>query len=191
MMTSGLKEVRLGFLLVLLVGSCKEPRPSTASLPVSTASTIIPGRSDVEIADIRKTYRSVGERLEKLDRVVVELDGYAAEGARATGYFSALTLEKLRVEYFAESGYRVHDFYFADSSLVFMYSTRQLASQMTPELLGVVENRFYVSNGRLIRWVDDRGRMRTTTQPDAQAELLKVLEDAAEFKGIVTRRYKD
>jgi len=151
MTTVGLKEERLGFLLVLLVGFVQRASSQLGECCCRDSFRDHSMGCDVEIADIRATYRSVGERSEKLDRIVVELQGYAVEGARATGYFSALTLEKLRLEYFAESGKRVEDFYFADSSLVFMSSTRQLTSPMTPELLGVVENRFYVLNGGLIQ----------------------------------------
>lgn len=141
---------------------------------------------DPEISVIRQQYSLINQQANRYATVSRELDGYAVEGADLTGYFAGRDLRKIVARYFAESGFGREEYYFKGGELFFVLRQKNRASQSHPDLEGVAENRFYFASRRLIRWIDEYGRLVVVDQPAARSEAQHLLSEATKFSRMLT-----
>lgn len=138
-----------------------------------------------EISRIRTRFVSINSDTTSYRIVRRDIEGYAVEGADISGYFMADTLKKIVARYFAESGFGREEFYFWQGQLIFVFRQKNRSSQQCLDCEGVDENRFYLSGGRLLRWVNERGLLLVADQPAAIDETRRLLRTAAEFTALL------
>ena len=111
------------------------------------------------ISSIRERYAAVNKNLSKYRVVKKELSGFSAEGGELVAYFEGASVVKMAATHLGETGRWLEEFYYRGGELVFVFSRRETYdAPMSGKVSRRAEERFYFAGGRLIRWLDSRGR---------------------------------
>lgn len=111
------------------------------------------------ISSIRERYAAVNKNLSKYRVVKKELSGFSTEGGELVAYFDGAAVVKMAATHLGETGRSLEEFYYRDGELVFVFYRRETYdTPMSGRVSKTAEERFYFAGGRLIRWLDSRGR---------------------------------
>lgn len=111
------------------------------------------------ISSIRERYAAVNKNLAKYRVVRKELSGFSAEGGELVAYFHGASVVKVVATHLGETGRSLEEFYYRGGELVFVFYRRETYdAPMSGKVSKTAEERFYFAGGRLIRWLDSRGR---------------------------------
>ena len=120
-----------------------------------------------------------------------ELTENSAEGGEIKAYYDDTVLRKVIAAYYGETGKKVIDYYFWDNAIFFMfvqeykYNSPVYVTEDMPEAgleaydeskTKITENRYYFTQNRLIRWLDNNKKKVDINSPlfiEKQKELLK------------------
>jgi hypothetical protein len=92
-------------------------------------------------------------------RVTRTVLGLSAEGADLVGLYDRRgELRKLEVTYFGESGRAVEHYYLDGGRPVFVFRDNLRYDRQFGRVVRHLEDRFYLAEGRLVRWIDSTGR---------------------------------
>lgn len=155
---------------------------------------------DLSIKDIRSEYKVIRDRLSSLTQIKVELDGYSTDGGEAIGYLDGEDqIRMIRVELYGESGKAYEEYYYLNGALFFAFyesHTYNVPYYVTPEVAkdagGVAfdpnkteirKERYYFSNGKLIRWLDSDKKQ----QNPKSAEFIESEKSVKDFSDMVYR----
>lgn len=112
------------------------------------------------ITSIRERYAAVNKNLAKYRVVKKELSGFSTEGGELVAYFDGATVVKAVANHLGETGRSLEEFYYRGGKLIFVFSRRETYdAPMSGKVSKTEEERFYFADGRLIRWLDNRGRV--------------------------------
>lgn len=143
---------------------------------------------DAVIANIRKIYEDIQKESNSFKTSNIELDvNYATEGGELKSYRDAQgKLRVLRAELYYESGKSFKNFYYQDDHLVFafyknyqynspIYVNKNNAKEMAIEPFDekksvLTEERYYLDQGHLIRYVKDKETINTNRPEFKSAE---------------------
>jgi hypothetical protein len=111
------------------------------------------------ISSIRERYAAVNKNLAKYRVVKKELSGFSAEGGELVAYFDGASVVKVAATHLGETGRSSEEFYYRGGELVFIFHRRETYdAPLSGRVSKTAEERFYFAGGRLIRWLDSRGR---------------------------------
>lgn len=152
----------------------------TLSVPAAFAN---PGaQREDPIQSIRQHYAQINGSVPRYKRVKKELTGFSAEGGELLAYFHGPSVMKMVATYFGESGKATEEYYFWDGKLIFVLRTDfRYNKPLSGRVVKKTENRFYFSNDKLIKWINEGGKDVAgdmTAYPEKQKEYL---ESAKEF----------
>jgi hypothetical protein len=149
--------LRVGFCLVTLILAATPTRAESVSQTVAQA---------------RQTYAQIERNLKHLRRAETDLSGYSVEGGSLVAHFENGTVRKLQARYLGEAGRAVEEYYFAGGRLFFVLRTelrydKPLSTTVeggtgTGNVAKRMQNRSYFAQGKLVRWVDQDGKIRST-----------------------------
>jgi hypothetical protein len=162
--------------LSVLVGAALVIQPHLA---VSQAATD-------DVAAIRARYGAINRDLPRYAVATLRLNDYAAEGADITAHFEGDELKKLVISYLAETDPGKEEYYFAQGSPFFIFRYKRRAADGNSSRNEVDENRFYFAAGRLIRWIDENGRLLVIDQPEARREQNHLLSEARILASLIS-----
>ena len=122
-------------------------------------------------------YATINKELKSYKRIEKNLLGFSAQG----GSFEAFLtkdgqLRKINVIHYGEMGKAKSDYYYWDNSLFFVLESLSSYDQPFGKVTQVEENRYYLNNGKLIRWIDPKGVQQSLSNPEfleVQKRLLK------------------
>jgi len=124
-----------------------------------------------QVAEIRRWYAVIEQEVPTYRQVRRDLSGFSVEGGKLDAYFDNASLRKLVAIDSAESGRRMRRFYYRADSLVFVHElTEPYVHPPDSATVRRKEDRYYFAGGRLIRWIDDRGREIVPTSTEARKE---------------------
>lgn len=107
---------------------------------------------DQSVAAIHKEVAAIDARLAKLQRVESDLEGFSAEGGTARWASDASGVRRISAKVFGETRRASYLFYFANGALRFAYEKLELyETDLTSEVVRVVETRLYRADGRVVR----------------------------------------
>lgn len=110
------------------------------------------------ISSIRERYAAVNKNLPKYRVVKKELSGFSAEGGELVAYVDGASVVKMAATHLGETGRSFEEFYYRGGGLVFVFYRRETYdAPMSGKVSKREEERFYFADGRLIRWLDQRG----------------------------------
>jgi hypothetical protein len=163
---------------------------------------------DAAVASVRKEYQLIQQALPTLETETVELEDYALEGAGAKAYRDKRgNLRVIKANLFHESGKEFKEFYYKDGMLIFaLYITHRYNQHpgITPETAKqegieeafdpkktlITEDRYYFSNSRMIRWIDENHKevnLNSKEFRDSEQEVMESSNDLlSKFKKNVT-----
>lgn len=116
--------------------------------------------------------------------------GRSSEGGNLEAYYRGRSLRKLVATYYGETGKRIVEYYFWDRSLFFVldvdvrYNRPIFVGGMKVPPLKVksrAENRFYLNQGKLVRWIAADGKVKGSVSPAFLQHGREVLADAREL----------
>ncbi|HZG51158.1 MAG TPA: hypothetical protein VEZ40_03385 [Pyrinomonadaceae bacterium] len=111
------------------------------------------------ISSIRQRYAIINRSLGKYRRVKKELSGFSTEGGELVAYFDGKVVMKIATINLGETGRSFEDFYYWDEKLIFVFRKEDTYTEpFSGKVARSTENRFYFSDGKLIRWIDEKAR---------------------------------
>ncbi|MCA1567713.1 MAG: hypothetical protein LC803_19120 [Acidobacteria bacterium] len=128
---------------------------------VNSSATLHAGSVRVtdSISTIRRRYTIINKSLAKYRTVKKELSGFSAEGGELAAYFDGKAVMKIATINQGETGRSFEDFYYWDEKLIFVFRKQDTYDKpYSGKVARTTENRFYFSDGKLIRWIDENGK---------------------------------
>jgi len=111
------------------------------------------------ISTIRRQYSLINRSLSKYRTVKKELSGFSTEGGELIAYFDGTAIRKIAIINRGEMGRSVEDFYYRDEKLIFVYRKQDTYdAPFSGKVAQSAEHRFYFSDDKLIRWIDEKAR---------------------------------
>jgi len=140
---------------------------------------------DEQVKTIRSRYEAVEKGLSRCKQVKRDLPDESTEGGELTAYFSDQSLRKLAAKFYGETGQALEEYYFWDGRLFFVL---RVESRYDKPLSGKVktksEERFYFTDGALIRWLDSR-KKEVSAGPKLQERERDWLAQARKYSALV------
>jgi len=129
------------------------------TLSVSSAFAHTSPQGDDAINSIRQHYAQINRSAGLYKKVKKALSGFSAEGGELVAYFHGPSVMKMIATYFGESGKASEEFYFWNGKLIFVLRTDfRYDKPLSGKVVKKTEDRFYFSNDKLIRWIDENGK---------------------------------
>ncbi len=146
------------------------------------------------VQEIRKEFNNINTNDSKYQIKTKDLDGYSTDGGELKAYYEQNDLKKIIVLYYGETGKVAIDYYFKNNNVFFIF--RQDYRYNSPYYVTepdtsigleafdynktkIIENRFYISNNKLIRWLDsDKKKVDKKSKEflNKQVELIEDIE---------------
>ena len=109
---------------------------------------------DTAILRIRAHFAEIEGEVARYRCRSLDLQGFSAEGGGLEACYAGNELRRLSATYLGETGRGKEQYYFWDNSLEFLFRRSEHYSRpLSGTVVSVDEERFYWSNGRLIRWL--------------------------------------
>lgn len=141
------------------------------------------------ITEIRKKFNEINSKPGQLEAITKNIDDCSASGGELKAYYHQKQLKKVVATYFGETGKAIIDYYFDNDHVFFIfrqdfqYNSPMYVVESDPEMgieafdsnkTKIEENRYYFTNNKLIRWLDNSKKKKLKTTPEfleKQAEL--------------------
>ena len=128
-----------------------------ASVSGQASANIPQGKES--ISSIRERYAAINKNLSKYRVVKKELSGFSTDGGELVANFAGESVVKIAATHQGETGRSLEAFYYRGGKLIFVFHRRETYDEpMSGKVSKTAEERFYFADGRLIRWLDNRGR---------------------------------
>jgi hypothetical protein len=128
------------------------------------------------IASIRRHYAEINRNAAKYKKVKKALSGFSAEGGELVAYFDGPGIVKMVATFYGETGKAGEEYYYQDGKLIFVLRTDYRYNKpLSGKIVRTTLNRFYFSNDKLIRWIDENGKQvasETSVYSEKQKEYL-------------------
>lgn len=114
------------------------------------------------ISAIRQRYAAINQNLPKYRVVKKELSGFSTEGGELSAYFDGAAIVKIAVINNGETNSFFEEFYYLNEKLIFVYRKQEIYDEPMSRVVKTKENRFYFTDGELIRWINENGKQVAT-----------------------------
>jgi hypothetical protein len=154
---------------------------ATLFLPLSapTANGEVSPQTDNSINSIRRQYLAINNRAGRYKKVKKELSGFSLEGGELVAYLDGPAIIKIVATHYGEMGRSVDEYYYSKGKLIFVLEkVSHYNKPMSGKVVRTVENRYYLSDDKLIRWMDENGKLPDTAGEAAQSKFKEILEDS-------------
>lgn len=132
---------------------------STTFIDSYGQGTAAPDSTEIYIANIRAEYQKINSS--KLRVVDAEPQEESSEGGEVKKYYDGKVLRKIVAEYDGAIGKAVWEFYFSGGELCFVYQVESTYDKpMSGHIIKKEENRYYFHHRRMIRWIDNKGKIK-------------------------------
>lgn len=139
-------------------------------------------QADDPIAAIRQQYAMINKSASKYKSVKKDLSGFSTEGGSLVAFFDGPKIMKIVANHFGESGKALEEYYYSDDRLIFVYRKDSVYTKhMSGKVARTTENRFYFSDDRLIRWIDEKGKQVASSNSKYQEKEKDYLQSSKEF----------
>jgi len=139
-----------------------------ASIPADSTESVI--------LKIRKEYARINSDSAKYRVVHIEVLGESSEGGDILRYFDGKHLIKAVATSFGAGGNQITEYYYRDGKLFFCYDRLTMYNGPMESYTHskIAEDRYYLDNLKLIRWVKPNGKIADKKlYPEKQKELAK------------------
>ncbi len=131
------------------------------------------------IQSIRARYAKINKLLARFKQVKKELSGFSAEGGELVAYLDGPAVAKIVATYFGEGGRSVEEYYYWNGDLIFAFRKEFTYDKpLSGKVVRTREDRFYFDNNRLVRWIDQKGKPVSESEPALNEKQKEYLESA-------------
>lgn len=146
---------------------------------LSTAASL---QTEDPIQSIRRHYAEINRSAAKYRKVKKELSGFSTEGGGLVAYFEGPSIMKITATFYGETGRATEDYYYQDGKLIFVLRTDYRYNKpLSGKIVRTTLNRFYFSNDRLIRWIDESGKQVASEKSEYQDKQKDYLQTSKQF----------
>jgi hypothetical protein len=139
-----MKRILIIFLLTFFVVSAYGEATAQTKDPIET---------------IRQHYAEINRRVASYRKVKKEVAGFSAEGGDLIAYFHGPSIMKIAATFFGETGRTTEEYYYWDGKLIFVFRRESHYDKpLSGKVVSTIENRFYFSDDKMIRWIDENGK---------------------------------
>ena len=119
----------------------------------------VPDSTEIYINNIKAEYQKINSS--KLRAVDAEPQGESSEGGEVKKYYDGKGLRKIVTDYAGAIGRATGEYYFSGEELCFAYIVEYTYDRpMSGKVVKKVENRYYFHHRRMIRWIDNKGKIK-------------------------------
>jgi hypothetical protein len=134
------------------------------------------------IESIRAHYASINKNIKRYRKVEKDADGYSTEGGTITAYFDGDSIKKIAGHFYGEIGRADEDYYYWDDQLIFVFRKESTYDRpLSGKVVATKESRFYFENGRMIRWLNEKGRQVPPSSSGYREKQSEYLDSAKKF----------
>jgi len=147
--------------------------------PVAAAAS---AQTEDPIAAIRRHYAQINRGTSKYKQVKKDLAGFSSEGGRLIAYFDGPNIIKLSATFYGETGKASEDYYYHDGKLIFVLRTDYRYNKpLSGRVIRTTMNRYYFSNDKLIRWIDEDGKQVASDSSAFETGQKEYLDSSKQF----------
>jgi len=129
------------------------------SLRSSGQGPAVQDSTETYVRNIRAEYQKINSS--RLRVVDAEPQEESSEGGEVKKYYDGKDLGKIVTDYMGAIGRSVREYYFSGEGLCFVYTVEYTYDRpMSGHVIKKVENRYYFHHRRLIRWIDNKGKIK-------------------------------
>ena len=97
-------------------------------------------------------------------------------------YLDGPTIVKIVANHYGEMGRSVEELYYQNGKLIFVFDKLiKYDKPFSGKVVGTAENRFYISNNNLIRWIGENGKQVDTAGEEFRSKQKEILENSNRF----------
>ena len=115
--------------------------------------------TEIYISNIRAEYQKINSS--KMRVVDAEPQEESSEGGEVKKYYDSKGLRKIAADYMGAIGRTTWEYYFFGEELCFVYTVAYTYDKpMSGHVIKKEENRYYFHHRQMIRWIDERGKIK-------------------------------
>ena len=133
------------------------------------------------VSEARRNYTRIERNLKDYTRLETDFPDQSSEGGTFIVYFHKGAPRKIVAHFYGEMGNFQTDYYFCGGRLFYVLETRIRYDKPLGKEESCTQNRFYFTNGRLTRWLDNKGTTRNHLEKTFKAYQTKKLHDARQY----------
>ncbi|MBL7128939.1 MAG: hypothetical protein ISS16_08135 [Ignavibacteria bacterium] len=140
-----------------------------------------------KIKSIESEYKQINNDLGKFNKTTKELTGFSTEGGELNAFSGGNEIRKLTAILYGETGKRLEEYYYKNGKLIYAYSKLSHYDKPFGEIIKTEENKFYMSNNKLIQWIDYDNEKVNPDSPEYEQTQREILNDSKAFLKLVNR----
>lgn len=148
---------------------------------LGTHASAVPAQVDTQISAIRAQYAAINKRAPRQRKVKKQLSGFSTEGGELVAYSEGPAIVKLVATHYGEMGRSVDEYYYSNGKLIFVFKKVFHYNKPLGKVVRSTENRYYLNNDQLIRWIDENGKQSDLTSEDSRTRLKELIEESNLF----------
>ena len=134
------------------------------------------------IPAIRQQYAAINKGVRRYRKIRKELSGFSLEGGELVAYFKGPALVKIAATHYGEGGNSTEEYYYSNGNLIFVFEkVSRYDRPMSGKVTSTAENRFYFSDGKLIRWLNENNKQNTAGSEEYRQKEKQLLETSDKF----------
>lgn len=131
-------------------------------------SPILDGDQLTEIIkDIRNQFIVINKNIKSYRLIEKNVLGMSLEGGLLKAYIANGELKKATITLFGETGRESYDLYYNANDLIFVMNTSYRYNAPFGKVVSKDENRYYFQNGKMIKWINEKGNDALITEKEA------------------------
>lgn len=169
---------RLSLVVVAALTTAVFPAASALQAQRRTASTPSISRTVARTDSIVESIDAALPNFSKVEKELEDDDRGIREGSTLEAYFHRGAIRRIDALFYGEDSNSSESFYLLSGNLIFATDTR---SSNTDNRSDEHRDKLYFANGKLIRWMDERGRLISLNTEEARAKQTAMLEAVASY----------
>jgi predicted RNase H-like nuclease (RuvC/YqgF family) len=138
-----------------------------------------------KIRRIESEYKQINNNLRKYNKKTRELTGFSTEGGELEVFSSGDEIKKLTAMLYGETGKRLEEYYYENGKLIYIYCKLSHYDKPFGEVIKTEENKFYMSNDKLLQWIDYNNENVNPDSPEFEQTQREILNDSKAYLKLI------
>jgi predicted RNase H-like nuclease (RuvC/YqgF family) len=130
-------------------------------------------------------YKQINDNLRKYTKKTRELTGFSTEGGELDVFSDGNKIRKLTAILYGETGKRLEEYYYENGKLIYIYCKLSHYDKPFGEVIKAEENKFYLSNNKLLQWIDYDNEKVNPESPEYKQIQREILNDSKAFLKLI------
>lgn len=140
-----------------------------------------------KIRKIESEYKQINDNLRKYTKKTRELTGFSTEGGELDVFSEGNKIRKLTAILYGETGKRLEEYYYENGKLIYIYCKLSHYDKPFGEVIKTEENKFYMSNDKMLQWIDYDNEKVNTETPEYKQTQREILNDSKAYLKLINK----